>query len=317
METHQLEEIINCLPNDRTVFRYAKDDYAAVLLSRYVGEGRRMSDVRKSIYGKLLDKPLIKSYISSLGRSSLVKYDLDMIRAKENIDFILTLAKWNCEQSNDLQTTRNSANLVLQMNFNAGHMQEFNRFIGSTEETAFYYDSHPVHLEKSHGVHRHTLAWARLDVDLDSGAVLIEEIQNDWLRFAARYLRRVRWRAQCRPALFRAQHTGKSIASIEWYVQNILEPYKKIWDEAMLAATINFCFNELGVVNIYYHNFHTGTAIKRMFDSKPPRSLYSALPRKFCFVETRQTPCFLAKSRVVRRKLKKIKNIRWQQLNIN
>lgn len=40
----------------------------------------------------------------------------------------------------------------------------------------FNYCGHPVSRQ------RNTLAWARLDLDLNSATALIEEIQSDWIR---------------------------------------------------------------------------------------------------------------------------------------
>ena len=51
----------------------------------------------------------------------------------------------------------------------------------------FEWWSHPVRQDG-----RHTLAWARMDVDLDAGEALIEEIQSDWIREAVSEWRRSR-----------------------------------------------------------------------------------------------------------------------------
>ncbi len=39
MDKHLLDEIIGCLPKERTLLRYAWDDYALILPSRFAGGG--------------------------------------------------------------------------------------------------------------------------------------------------------------------------------------------------------------------------------------------------------------------------------------
>jgi hypothetical protein len=66
------------------------------------------------------------------------------------------------------------------------------------------------------------------------------------------------------------------------------------WAEAMLAATIWFLREELGIKTIFYHTFDSGCRLKGIEDTLPPRSLYTVLPKKFCFEETDRLPGFLA-----------------------
>ena len=70
-----------------------------------------------------------------------------------------------------------------------------------------------------------------------------------------------------------------------------------MWDEAMLAATLWFLRVELGIRWIFYHTFETGNWLKDMIRSKPPRSLYTDLPKQFCFQETYNPPAFIMRSR--------------------
>jgi hypothetical protein len=50
---------------------------------------------------------------------------------------------------------------------------------------------------------------------------------------------------------------------------------------------------EIGIGKIYYHTFNFGCRIKRIAGSKPPVSLYTKLPDRFCFKKTNQAPGFL------------------------
>ena len=86
-----------------------------------------------------------------------------------------------------------------------------------------------------------TLAWARIDVDLDQRQALIEEIQCDWLRKVARYERYARAH---KPDSFvhSLRHRGIHIKAHKlWsYHLETMAPYRKIWSEAMLFAAIWF-----------------------------------------------------------------------------
>jgi hypothetical protein len=79
-----------------------------------------------------------------------------------------------------------------------------------------------------------------------------------------------------------------------------------LWDEAMLAAAVWFCRSQLGVRRIYYHTFEGSNLLKRMHGCPPPRSLYTTLPRRFCFERTDQPPQMLChcRHRQVRASLK-------------
>ena len=100
------------------------------------------------------------------------------------------------------------------------------------------------------------------------------------------------------------------------YVKETLLPYYELWDEAVLAAAIEFCVGELGISNIYYHSFETGNALKGISDTYPPRSLYTDLPRQFCFEQTEEMPRMLRKRRDVNRKLKRVREPRWCRLTL-
>ena len=134
-----------------------------------------------------------------------------------------------------------------------------------------------------------TLAWSRLDVDLAGGVALIEEIQNDWIRDALRErTRALRW-AELSDHPARADYARR----IRMYVDQALRTHQAVWDEAMLAATLHFLRSELGVRTVYHHTAQTGAMVKRIKGRAPPRSLYSQLPRKFCFEPAPEVPAFL------------------------
>jgi hypothetical protein len=140
-----------------------------------------------------------------------------------------------------------------------------------------------------------TLGWARMDIDLDGGEALIEEIQNDWIRDALDVQKRLkRYSDWGRKALIRGMMYGAkcNFTQLNRYVDLILKPYVSDWDEAILCAAIRFIHTELGIRRIFYHTFDSGRRIKGICGS-PPRSLYTSLPKKFCFRVTEQCPEFL------------------------
>lgn len=313
MDKKLLDEIIACLPKERTLFRYARNDYALMLLSRYVGKGMKITDLRRSPFGKLLEKPAIRNLMTDTG-SGCVSGDLfDYVYVKGRQDFLLTVGRWNERQSRYNQTTRNNANLVLQLNFNSGHDQAFERFVDKEDDWYFGNFSHPILKKGERSYYRNTMAWIRMDIKFDTDEVLIEEVQNDWLRDAHDWLKDKQSDLKNSKS---EQEKKRLLLAISEYMEKTLAHYYLLWDEAAMSAAINFVIDELGIGNIYYHTFDTGNVLKGMWDSHPPRSLYTDLPRKFCFVLTNEAPRMFGKSTVAKRKLRKVSNPHWYQLKM-
>ena len=62
----------------------------------------------------------------------------------------------------------------------------------------------------------------------------------------------------------------------------------------VLAAAISFLRRELAVERIFYHTYESEFHMKDFDDCwHPPRSLYSRLPRRFCFERTEEAPDFV------------------------
>ena len=50
----------------------------------------------------------------------------------------------------------------------------------------------------------------------------------------------------------------------------------------------------LGVQKIYYHTYSSGNILKVLPENEaPPKSIYTQLPKKFCFSKTDEIPPFL------------------------
>jgi hypothetical protein len=105
---------------------------------------------------------------------------------------------------------------------------------------------------------------------------------------------------------------------VQTYCQKVLKPYQRIWDEAMLSATIDFIHRQLGISNIYYHSYQSGAWLKSITSTLPPRSLYTDLPKRFCFTRTDQDPEFLADDRYFKNRKRKGKHIdfHWFKMNL-
>lgn len=311
-----LEEILACLPQDKTKFHYARDDYAPLLLSYACANGSSVSQLKRSAFSGLLEKSKIKSLLKTCGNGEIDIESLQFAVDSDKQSYLLTAGKWDKSYRYFSQTTCENANLVLRLNFNASHDRVFNRCVDEIERDYFVYDEHPVMRQGERSYYRNTLAWARLDLDFETGEVLVEEIQNDWLRFAKRFRQVLLRRLRRHVNDSYAAQVRQSIKRLDRYMEQFLAPHFKIWDEAMMTAVIQFCVNELGIHRIYYHSFDTGCRLKRISERLPPKSLYTSLPNRFCFQLTKHAPRFLQQSRLVKRKLKRINNPHWYLLSI-
>ncbi len=126
MNTEQAREIIACLPEGRTIFRYFKDRYAPALLSYIVGDGMTPSQIKKTPMAKLLNRPVVKNLAAGLGGGPLTPMALESTWPAQSESYLLTLGVWGDHIKGRwdqawYQTSRPAANLVLQLNFSAKH----------------------------------------------------------------------------------------------------------------------------------------------------------------------------------------------------
>jgi hypothetical protein len=159
-----------------------------------------------------------------------------------------------------------------------------------------------------------TLAWSRIEFNFATDEALIEEIQSDWERKAGQDLRYLR---RCVAAGKDTDNccADAKVANRVRYFVDVLLPYTRIWQEAMLATTLWFIRIEFGVRNVFMHCVLSGASVKRITGRAPPRSIYSDLPRKFCFREGVEAPQFLLATTPYKRLCKK-KSIRWNYLTM-
>lgn len=311
MEKTLVEEIIACLPSERTQFGYFKDQYALYLLKRYLqaGSSSQINSLRQSNVKKLLDRPLVKEVLKNTGKGVLELAQLEQIWPATLEHYVLTLGQWGDKSRYGWnQTSRPGVNLVLQLNLNNQFEGMFKRLAGCALNQLT-----SSHHPKSHK-RSATLAWARLDLDFATGEVLIEEIQSDLIRdLEYTYKRAVKETSEGSMRIYwsREELERKKVAAA---CHAVLEVQKKLWAEAMLAATLWFVHCELGFNTVYYHSFDTGKVMKNIPGRAPPRSLYTALPEKFCFEPTVQPPQFIAENPQAGRRLKSVPEPRWYLL---
>lgn len=299
MDRQTANEVVACLVGERTLFHYYRDRYSIGLL-RHLSRQQALSvaALKQSAYAPLLQKPRIKNVLADIGGKTLDEchlaghdYDADQDA------FVLTLDTWGSERRSEQrwkQTSRPGYNLVLQLNFCRRHDRHYQAL--GCADGGLNYRGHPV------SRCRNTLAWARLDLDWPSGTALVEEIQSDWIRRVAWLAERVACRLQSgkKPTdEISLYGVHCSLQTARDYCHFVLTRYAAIWAEAVLWAAIAFLREELGLFRIYYHSADSGRLLKGIKGNLPPRSLYTDLPRKFCFAAGAEAPEFLLRDNAV------------------
>ncbi len=287
MQRESLQFIRSVLPKGRTVFYDFADRYALLLLERRLRQGRcSVAELKQSQWAPLLDKPCVKRILASVGRSWIEVDDLILGWPAERQGYRLTLGTWPDLREKPSrrwsQVTRLGWNLVLQLNLPQSHKRALSKSVPDWPDVVAW-SGHPIA-----GDGELTLAWSRIDIDFDTSEALIEEIQSDWIRDARYY---------AQPSRYWSGDWGT-------YYNSVLKPQAKKWPETMLTATLWFLFEELGIETVFYHTHETGAELKGIGHRLPPRSLYTDLPRRFCFRTTHNGPRFIrdAPNRTLRRK---------------
>jgi hypothetical protein len=177
--------------------------------------------------------------------------------------------------------------VVLQLNFGRAHNAAYQKLL-RPERALFSCSCHPIH-------ERHlTMSWARIDIEESAGEAIIEEVQNDWLREALEAARDVRKTGELGWPLDTCAETSPE--EFLAYVDSVLAPHIAHWAEATLTAAIQWLVEQRGIRRIFYNTWETGNRLKGISSVwGPPRSLYSSLPRRFCFQEVRGAPRGLAR----------------------
>ncbi len=305
MDYQEAKELLDCLPEQRTLFRYCRDRYAVDLLRIASRRFASIRELKRSRFAGLLEKPGVASLISRCGNGDVNSGVFEGFWQEPGNTYLLTAGLWDGRVGRYAQTSRRGANLVLRLNFNRQHDRFFNRHIKPNRPYGFNGWGHPVLHQGERRHFRETLAWARLDIDLAADEVLVEEIQSDWVR-QVKGLKRRSARLASVQGEFRGYGFKTTLSEARAYLAHV-EPLTRDWSQAMLAAVIEFVDRELGLSRIWYHTWETGVQLKGIErDWAPPTSLYSQLPRRFCFEESAEIPALLA-NRSMRKRLNRHK----------
>ncbi|MEW8507134.1 MAG: hypothetical protein AB2598_10535 [Candidatus Thiodiazotropha sp.] len=301
MDRNETEELLACLSEERTLYPYCRDYYAVQLLRIAVNRHLSIRDLKRSNFAKLLNKSSITPLLHSCGNGRLTRDLLVSYWQEPGTTYLVTVGVWESSRSDPYaQTSRPGVNLVLRLNFNHQHDRLFKQLIRPTRDGIFNYWGHPVLQRGDRDYYRETLAWARLDMDLERNEVLIEEIQSDWVRDVA-WLHRWLDRCDTDGHVMQCYAFRTTAASVRRYLK-FVEPLLKEWSQAMLAATVDFIDRELGLKYIWYHTWEVGNYLKRIRGNcLPPRSLYTALPKQFCFEHSDRLPGLLSDRRTIKR----------------
>lgn len=313
MKQKEVDEIISCLNSERRVFYYFKDRYCFDLVDMEMSfkkqEYVKIAELKSGYLKRILQNETVSKSLKNCGSGILKKSDIPLFWSHDALAFNLSLARWGDSDRGWDQTSRNQCNLVLQLNFSRQHDEEYSRLVKPTDEYGpFECWSHPVREGD-----RNTMSWIRMDINFDTNEVLIEEIQNDWLRNASAILKCIKKRRVEKPKLKPKElyyEIAGEFCDLEYYVNHTLATYQKIWAEASMLAALNFIRFDLGVSNVYYHSFDTGNKLKDVCGS-PPKSLYTKLPKQFGFELTETPPDLLINHSFSRRCIKAIENPNW------
>jgi len=272
---------------------YGKDCYALSLLEHVIGGGRPICALRRGAFARLFDKAIVKRALAHAANGVLTPACLRRALPDRCETFPVTLSRWGGKAPDDwgssyYQTSRPGQNLLLQLNFPASHDRAYHHLVRPDGAHPFVMFSHPSRRDELF-----TLAWARLDVDLETNEVLIEEVQSDWIKEVEYY--RVcceAWISDGEPARSRFALAFEA-TPFEFfsYVERVVRPYARLWSECVLALAIEFSYSALGARRVFFHTHEGGQIMKRLSKRyQAPRSLYTTLPESFCFQRTRTPP---------------------------
>jgi hypothetical protein len=305
MHPSEVDFVQACLCGSRTVVHYFQDRFARDLLAGAVAPSQSVSAIKKGPFRPLLNRPLIRSYLAERGNGVVDAGELEQVWSGPPIPLVLTLDRWGSHEEADWQqTSRPGTNLVLNVNLDQGIIRDFLRQIGADSIPWWDPCGHPGEED------RVTLGWARIDCDLDSGDALIEEVQSDWIR-EVRDMAEHAAKGLGPRRRFGGAEVSADDATCLRAIRSLLTRFDRNWGEIVLWATIRFLQIELGMKSVFYHRWEYGRKLKNIHWGSPPRSLYTDLPKRFCFQPSEDGPCFL-KDRRLRQQRRRAMPRFWQ-----
>lgn len=117
MKNEILDEVIACLPKERTLFHYFKGQYAFLLLSYAAKSYSNIAAIKRTNFQNLLNQRDIKMLLSHQGSGKVVPALFENAWKETSQAFVLSIDKWGAHDHWNYQTTRKGCNLVLQLNF--------------------------------------------------------------------------------------------------------------------------------------------------------------------------------------------------------
>ncbi len=308
MNKKQLDEMLYCLSDERNTYSYFKDKYCMFLFQHLINDTMSVKELKHSQYAQFCNKPKIKKWLAQYGSNQIDEQTIMALWDTKIHHFTLSLGQWGGDRPAWQQTCRKGHNLVLQLNFTKSHDRIYKKTVELEEydDEPFAYDSHPI------SQNRNTMAWSRLDFSEDFSEVLIEEVQNDWLREA---YDAYDFLSNPKNDSFYGYKFNKKL--FDKYFTQLIKPLMSIWDEAILCATLEFLVEKIGVKHVFYYDYKTGSHLKALDkDYGPPKSLYTKLPKKFGFKQVTQAPQFISEDRFSYKKLRKLQSPQWHYLQL-
>ena len=323
MYRNTLEAVRHRLPDEIPLHYYPDRESAWLMANLWHEDHARIPELRKTRLARLLDRKALRPLVARCG-GTLHRHDvialahadhfgvfhgltpageaaLDACWADPWQDFGLNFTTWGEGRHWEYaQISREGGSLVIQLGFPSDHAQLMGRYLPDDARTKFEESYHPVRLDG-----RPTLAWARVDMDLDRGEALIEEVQCDWLRLVAD---EVEW-------LNDADPQSRDARAHQAYQRELFARYARIWPNVMLLATLTVLVESLGMRRIWMHRPETGAILKGISGMYPPVSLYTKLPRSFCFEPVADLPRLLEpgpwtrRPRFARNRLKAVERV--------
>lgn len=299
MQISELNHLLDALPKEPVSFQYFADRYALMLLEWAAGDGRSIQELKSTQLEQLLRKDSVRQRLAKAHGGKLNRKLLTELPPKYH-EYRLTWGRWEVDDDDDewvdLQMSRACANLSLQINFPETHDDFFGGMLSGSPDNPFRVYGHPTNETLF------TMAWARLDFDSEDRHVLIEEIQNDWIKEATalgRLLEAQDTQEKKLEALKQACEDHEirfSPDALRYYLEFVLAPHIEGWDETTLAAVLWTAREQLKAKRVYMHTYSGGCRMKDISpDYGPPRALYTRLPRRFCFQVTKEPPPFLTR----------------------
>lgn len=94
MKKEILDEVIACLPEERTLFHYFKGQYAFHLLAYITRAQQSVSAIKRSPFQHLLNQPDVKTLLAHQGNGKLTPELFEHAWNANSQPFVLTVDRW-------------------------------------------------------------------------------------------------------------------------------------------------------------------------------------------------------------------------------